>query len=187
VWDEHYRRVEIWLEKQGLAGTILPVTAEFYAPLYVSRGFSSLTYLAEAADDIEAVGKPTYVYHLGDHDPSGREAGEHIERELRRLAPNAWIQFERLAVTTEQIADLELPTRPTKTSDSRAAKFTAQFGGGSVEMDAIHPDALRQIVRDAIEQHIDLRQLETLRIAEAEQRKILTTFRRKPSRKGSGR
>ena len=106
VWDEQARRVEIWLEKQGLAGTILPVTAEFDVPLYVSRGFSSLTYLAEAAEDIEAADKPTYIYHLGDHDEWGRDAGAHIERELRRLAPSADIYFERLAVTVEQIADL---------------------------------------------------------------------------------
>jgi hypothetical protein len=96
-------RVEIWLEKQGLVGVIYDITAEFDVPLYVSRGFSSLTYLAEAAEEIEACGnKPAYIYHLGDHDPSGRKAGEHIERELRRLAPNAWIHFERLAVTVEQ-------------------------------------------------------------------------------------
>jgi hypothetical protein len=178
VWDDQDVRVEIWLEKQGLAGTIIPITAEFDAPLYVSRGFSSLTYLAEAAEDIEAVGKPAYIYHLGDHDPSGVAAGEHIERELRRLAPDAWIQFERLAVTPAQIIGLELQTRPTKDSDSRAAKFTAQFGGGSVELDAINPDDLRQMVRTAIEQHIDFRQLEVLRVAEREERKILQTFRK---------
>ncbi len=53
VWDDQPVRVEIWLEKHGLAGVILDVTAEFDVPLYVSRGFSSLTYLAEAAGDIE--------------------------------------------------------------------------------------------------------------------------------------
>lgn len=38
-------------------------------------------------------------------------------------------------------------------------------------------------MRDAIEQHIDFRQLEVLRIAEAEERKILSAFGRKPGRK----
>ena len=179
VWDEQDVRVEIWLEKQGLVGVIIGITAEFDVPLYVSRGFSSLTYLAEAAEEIEACGKPTYIYHLGDHDPSGREAGEHIERELRRLAPNIDIHFERLSVTMAQIADLDLPSRPTKDTDTRARKFKAEFGTASVELDAVHPDTLRQIVRDAIEQHIDFRQLEVLRIAEAEERKILTAFGRK--------
>jgi hypothetical protein len=184
VWDDQDVRVEIWLEKQGLAGTILPVTAEFDVPLYVSRGFSSLTYLAEAAEEIEACGKPIYIYHLGDHDEWGRDAGAHIERELRRLAPNAEIYFTRLAVTVEQISNLSLPTRPLKSEGKMRQRFEAEHGRtGAVELDAIHPDTLRVLVRDAIEQHIDFRQLDVLRIAEAEERKILKTFRRKPSRR----
>ncbi len=51
------------------------------------------------------------------------------------------------------LSGLDLPTRPTKSTDSRSTKFTERFGGGSVELDAIHPDTLRQIVRDAIEAH----------------------------------
>jgi hypothetical protein len=178
VWDEQPVRVEHWLEKQGLAGTILPVTAEFDTPLYVSRGFSSLTYLAEAAEEIEACDKPTYIYHLGDHDEWGRDAGAHIERELRRLAPRADIHFERLAVTVEQIAALNLPTRPLKSEGKMRERFEAQHGRtGAVELDAIHPDTLRNLVRGSIEQHIDFRQLEVLRVAEREERKILQTFR----------
>jgi hypothetical protein len=99
VWDDQPVRVEFWLEKEALAGVIYDVTSEFDVPLYVARGFSSLTYLAEAAQDIEDCGRPVYIYHLGDHDPSGRAAGAHIERTLRELAPNAEIHFERLAVT----------------------------------------------------------------------------------------
>jgi hypothetical protein len=177
VWDDQPVRVEIWLEKQGLAGTILPVTAEFDVPLYVSRGFSSLTYLAEAAEDIEACGKPTFIYHLGDHDEWGRDAGAHIERELRRLAPSAKIHFERLAVTVKQIADLNLPTRPLKSAGKLRERFEAEHGWtGAVELDAIHPDTLRALVRDAIEQHIDFQQLEVLRVAEDQERRILSLF-----------
>jgi hypothetical protein len=178
VWDDQSVRVEIWLEKQGLAGTILPVTSEFDVPLYVSRGFSSLTYLAEAAEDIEACGKPVYIYYLGDHDEWGHDAGKHIERELRRLAPSAKIYFERLAVTVKQIADLNLPTRPLKSAGKLRERFEAEHGGtGAVELDAIHPDTLRALVRDAIEQHIDFHQLEVLRVVEDEEGRILSHFK----------
>ncbi len=57
---------------------------------------------------------PAYIYHLGDFDPSGVNAGEKIEETLRELAPDAEIYFERIAVTEEQVADCELPTRPTQ-------------------------------------------------------------------------
>ena len=176
LWDSADVYMEIWLEKDALSGVVHPVTEEYDVGLHVARGFSSLSFLAESADDIAEISKPTFIYHLGDHDPSGRNAGEAIERTLRELAPDAAIHFERLAVTTEQIADLDLPLRPTKHSDSRAARFEAEYGQGSVELDAIHPDALRAIVREAIERHVDFRQLEVLQEAEKSERQILEVF-----------
>jgi hypothetical protein len=67
---------------------------------------------------------PTYIYHFGDFDPSG-DAGEKIEETLRELAPDADIMFERIAVTPEQIAGWDLPSRPTKASDTRAKAYRA--------------------------------------------------------------
>jgi hypothetical protein len=75
------------------------------------------------------------TYHLGDYDPSGVNAGEKIEETMRQLAPDADIHFERLAVDPWQITAWNLPTRPTKQSDSRAKGFAAE----SVELDAIEP------------------------------------------------
>ena len=74
-----------------------------------------------------------------------------IERELREYAPGAEIHFERLAVTREQIRDWRLPSRPTKTSDMRAAAFGNRR---SVELDAINPNRLRKLVEDAINRHM---------------------------------
>jgi hypothetical protein len=78
--------------------------------------------------------------------------------------------FERLAVTEMQVYELDLPTRPTKQSDSRAQSFD----GGSVEVDAIPPTTLRQIVENAITQHIDPEALRFTRIAEHSERETLT-------------
>jgi hypothetical protein len=167
LWADLPDYAEVWIEKDALAGAVLPVTSEFDVPLMVARGFASLSFLASAAG---------FVYQLGDHDPSGVAAAESIESTLRELAPSADITFERLAVTPAQIERLSLPLRRTKRSDSRAAKFTAEFGAGSVELDAIHPDTLRAIVRGAIERHIDQRQLETLMAAERSEREMLRMF-----------
>ena len=117
----------------------------------VSRGYASLSFLNEAAETIAASGKPIFVYHLGDFDPSGVNAGEKIEQTLRDLAPEAEIHFERLAVTPQQITDWKLPTRPTKASDSRAKAFDSTV---SVELDAIAPDDLRGLVESAITRHM---------------------------------
>src|SRR6202044_929432 len=94
--------------------------------------------------------RPAFIYHLGDSDPSGKNAADVIERELREYAPDAEIHFERLAVTDKQMRDWNLPTRPTKTTDTRAAAYGDR---DSVELDAIPPNQLRKLVEDAINRH----------------------------------
>src|SRR5438093_8285582 len=136
----------------------------------VARGYASLSFLAGAAEYIESIEKPSYIYHLGDFDPSGVDAGEKIEQTLHELAPSADIHFERIAVNEYQIAEWNLPSRPTKTTDSRAKAFGH---AESVELDAIHPETLRDLVRERIERHIDGHELSVLRAAEASEREIL--------------
>ena len=56
-------------------------------------------------------------------------------------------------------------------------RFEAEHGRtGAVELDAIHPDTLRLLVRDAIERHINFRLLDTLRTAELNERQVLEMF-----------
>jgi hypothetical protein len=61
----------------------------------VARGYASLSFLYNAAEFINNLDVPAYIYHLGDFDPSGVNAGEKIEETLRELAPEAEIFFER--------------------------------------------------------------------------------------------
>lgn len=117
-----------------------------------------------------------YIYQLGDHDPSGVGAWEDFTRKVTELAGGGfydddrpWLFFERLAVTPRQIMQMQLPTRPTRRSDPRAGRFTGQ----SVEVDAIRAPVLRQIVEDAITQHIDEDALAATREAERGERDIL--------------
>src|SRR5262249_42977984 len=150
-WTDADCYVEIWLEKDALAGVVYPITNVYDVPLMVARGYASLSFLHSAAEYIGMLDVPAYIYHLGDYDPSGFNAGEKIEESLRELAPSADIVFERrIAVTPEQISDWNLPSRPTKASDSRAKNF----GSVSVELDAIEPQRLRDLVQDAIAQHV---------------------------------
>jgi hypothetical protein len=129
LWDDADAYVEIWLEKDALAGVILPITRKYDVSLMVARGFSSITFLYSAAEHISQLDVPVHLYHLGDFDPSGVSAGEKIEENLRKYAPNADIHFERLAVLPEQIVEWRLPTRPTKESDSRSKGFGPILGG----------------------------------------------------------
>ena len=159
----------MWLEKDALSGVVMPVTSKYDVPLMVARGYASLSFLHSAADFIKRLDVPTWIYHFGDFDPSGVNAGEKIKETLIEMAPAAEIHFERVAVTAEQIGDWNLPTRPTKTSDTRSRNF----GDISVELDAIDPSRLRGLVTEVIERHLPPDQFAALKAAEASERSLI--------------
>jgi hypothetical protein len=173
LWRAAGCYVEVWLEKDALSGVVYPVTSLYDVPLMVARGYSSLTFLHSSAEYIAELDVPTFIYHLGDFDPSGVNAGEKIEQTLREMTPDAELHFERLAVLPEQITAWTLPTRPTKQSDTRAKKFGSDI---SVELDAIDPNRLRSIVQEAIERHLPADELKVLQEAEASERDALKAF-----------
>jgi hypothetical protein len=163
--------VEVWCEKDALAGVLMEETEPYDVPLMVAKGYASLSFLHSAAMMIRAKKKPAHIYHFGDLDPSGVDAARDIEAKLRRYAPEAEIHFERPAVTREQVEQWTLPSRPTKMTDTRAKKFGSDT---SVELDAIPAAKLREVVRGCIERHIDQHQLSILRVAEESERELFT-------------
>ena len=170
LWTNQNAYVEIWVEKEALAGVLYEVTEEWDVALMVVRGFPSKDFVHSAAATIEAEGKPAYLYYFGDQDPSGLWIWRDVQSKIRRYAPHADVTFERVAVTPEQIRQYRLPTRPTKREGNTHAK---NFRGQSVEVDSLPPDRLQALVRGVIEQHIDQRQLRITKIAEQSERETL--------------
>jgi hypothetical protein len=174
LWAAMPVYVEVWCEKDALAGVLLRETEVYDVPLMVAKGYSSISFLHSASEAIASYGKPAHIFHFGDLDPSGVDAARDIETKLRRYAPEAEIHFERPAVTREQVEQWNLPTRPTKMTNTWAKKFT----GTSVELDAIPAQQLRGLVRECIERHVDQEQLAVLRVAEESEREILINWTR---------
>lgn len=180
-WQETPEYVQIWVEKNALVGVLEPVTRAYDVPLMVAVGYSSISFLHEAAVDLSNISWPIYIYQLGDLDPSGAQAAEAIEKDLRGFAPEADIYFERIAITPEQIIELGLQEalRPSKKTDPRYRGFIERYRnvdvlqGGllSCELDAIRPTDLRNLVRKTIERHLPRKQLDTIN-ARGEQEKL---------------
>lgn len=171
MWQTQDVHLEIWCEKDAMTSVITPITEKYCVPLFVARGFASLTSLYDAANTFKrviATGKRVIVYHLGDFDPSGIAAGESMVKSMRDDF-NVDIQFERLAVTQEQITSFELPTRPVKQTDGRAKHWQ----GECVELDTMKPADIQGIVETAILEHIDQAQWENLKEIECEEKQQL--------------
>lgn len=103
LWCDADVDVQIWLEKDSLAGVVEPITRQYDVGLWPARGYSSITFLQNAAEQIEASDLPAFVYHLGDSDPRGENAAATVEASLQEFAPDADITFERLAVLPWQV------------------------------------------------------------------------------------
>ena len=172
IWQDQDTYVEVWSEKDAITGVLYQETSRYDVPLMVCKGYSSLSYLHAAAEDMEAQGKPAYLYYFGDYDPSGMDITRNVEARLREFAPTAEIHFERVAVTAEQIEALHLPTRPTKKTDSRSKGFS----GESVEVDAIEPKELRRILRNCITLHLSQEAIDANERTEQLERESLETL-----------
>ena len=103
------------------------------------------------ADD----GRRTEVLHIGDHDPSGAHLFLALAEDVKAFAVELGgiVEFSRLAVTPTQIDTLRLVTAPPKATDRRA------FNGATCQAEAIPPDVLAEILRDAIETRVDRKAL----------------------------
>ena len=173
VWADLDCRVEIWLEKEALAGVLVPITDEWDVPLMVCRGYPSTSFVHAAGEAITNAELKTFIYYFGDHDPSGRNIAATTEKKLRQFSAGVDVYFESVAVTPEQIVELSLLTRPTKKSDPRSKKWR---GGESVEVDAIPPSRLRELTRECIERHIPDGHMDVLEQAESSERDALEIF-----------
>jgi len=185
LWRDQNVHLEIWCEKLALLGVISEITDKWDVPLMISRGFASKDFCYGAAENIVGDDKDTYIYQIGDHDPSGVKAWQSVEKNICRyvhhLDPDfdyeLW--FDRIAVTPEQIKEYNLPTRPTKRNGNPHAQG---FEGDSVEADALPPNILRNLVGAYITRHVDMDALRVVQVAEASERKALKMFaaRRNP-------
>lgn len=152
-WITQFQHVEVWSEKDALSGIIYPICYEYGVPYVASRGFPSLTIRYESAQEFIRIGKPVTVFYFGDHDASGRSISDNLEGELRQHGAD--VTVIRMALEPYQVAEYRLPTRPGKKSDSRHRGFTREYGDASVELDALPPNVLSEIVRSSIESVID--------------------------------
>jgi len=181
--------LEIWCEKDAHAGALWDVVSDYDVPLMISRGMPSLTFLHASAQAIRRAalhGKSTFIYQFGDHDPSGVIIPKTIERRLQQMCERLDCpppKVQRTALTLKQIERYRLPTRPTKRHGNRHA---IGFKGRSVELDALPPRVLRNLVTKVIERHISPAATLALREAEDSERELLRMWR-PPRRRSNGK
>lgn len=168
LWSlsEHY--CEVWCESRSIASVIQRECNDLAVSLYPCGGFSSISFVHDAVEEINARKdqKPINVFYIGDYDPAGVLIDVALERELRRhLRIDIELRFVRLGITEEQIREYDLPEKPRKSTDKRALHIEK-----TVEAEAMPAGVLRQMLRNAVENLLPPHALNVTRVAEESER-----------------
>ena len=155
-WRGQKNYVELWVEKDALSGVLAPLGRQYHVTIMVNRGYSSQSAMYESAQRFnvaEEDGRSCFLFYLGDHDPSGEDMVRDVRDRLERF--NCDLEVRKIALTMEQVEQYDPPPNPAKMSDSRAQNYVALHGDSSWEVDALPPDVLQQLIRDAVEEVLD--------------------------------
>lgn len=174
--DGQREYVELWVEKQALAGVLEPIADKYHIVLMVNKGYSSQSAMYESAQRInsnqERYGcEDSTILYLGDLDPSGEDMVRDISDRMEMF--ECYCNVEKVALTIEQVREYSLPPNPAKLSDSRAALFVEKYGPNSWEVDAIPPRVLQSLISETVEGFIDLETMQVVKDKEKEDKKRL--------------
>jgi len=172
-------RLEIWVEKDALSRICHKVAQRYSIHVVVARGFSSVSFLHDARLRINEYwknGQYTKILYFGDLDPSGWAMLPAMMLTLQEeLKCGNRVDAQRCALLPIHIHELNLPHSPEalKEGDPRAAAYREIFGDIAVELDAIAPKELENIITCAIESNLDMRLFnEQVRIQKREMAQI---------------
>lgn len=136
-------------------------------PIILFRGYGSQTYLDEITAHWHADEREPILIYAGDLDPSG----EDIERDFEERTSLIPWTIERVAVIYDQIDELGLVKQSGKWTDTRAPKFAAKYGElFQIEVEAVEPDTLEQLYRDALGKYWDESTYQEILAAEKSER-----------------
>ncbi len=183
-WKGQEYYAELWVEKDALSGVLEPLASEFHVTLMVNRGYSSQSAMHEAGlrfADKDNDGFRTLLFYLGDHDPSGEDMVRDVQDRLRMFGSE--VKVKKIALTMDQIEEHNPPPNPAKMSDSRANAYVEKHGNESWEVDALPPEVLNEVVREAFTEILDEEKMEEVKKTEETEkallRKALVNLRKK--------
>jgi hypothetical protein len=90
-----------------------------------------------------------------------------VAGDLQHMYPEAVVNFERVALTPEEVRRYSLTTYPPKTTDLRSGRWS----GETCQLEALPPDTLARLLDTAIAGHLDPDVLAEDREAEALERR----------------
>jgi hypothetical protein len=151
--------IEILAEKNTIQPTINRVAQDYCIPTTSGRGYCSLTPRSEMVRRYEKSGKnKLIVLIVSDFDPDGEEIAHSFARSIRDDFGIDKVHPIKVAINHDHIEQFNLiPNMEAKKTSAQYKKFFDRYGTDDVfEVEALRPDQLEELLRDAINDVIDL-------------------------------
>lgn len=176
--------LEVWIEKDALSTLFSQAVSPYCIPLTVCRGYSSVSFLHNFKERViqnRKEGQEAVCLYFGDFDPSGVNMLKAMQETIEKELGIEGVNFKRIALTPEQIEEHNLPHSPEalKEADTRAKKHIEAFGHLAVELDALSPQVLTDLIHRAIQEEIDIDRVLLLQDMEAKHRESFSELRSK--------
>jgi hypothetical protein len=120
-WSTAPTRVEVWVEKEALAGVVQRAAERNDVAWFSCRGYVSQSEMWAAAQRLRKyikAGQNVVLLHLGDHDPSGIDMTRDITDRLRTFMLRDWLNNE-MEETSGQVKISSITNDMEKRCDGR--------------------------------------------------------------------
>lgn len=173
------KQIFVLCEAAGMVPQIVRACSDFPVTVKSSGGMDSVTAkydLAQECADQDAV-----VLHVGDYDPTGLSIYHQLALDVpAMIADYCRVQkqdmpryeCERITILEEHVNQFGLLTGKTKASDETKGWYPGINGNTTLtcEAEALPPDTLIRLVREAVARHVDHDALAEAAAAEEEER-----------------
>jgi len=149
--------IELFAEKLTVKPILKPIAAEFCMPLSIGKGQSSIGPRFELVERFRQSGKERLVILMvSDFDPDGQVIAEAFARTIRDDLGVSDVVGIKVAINAEHVKKYKLPRGlKAKKGSANYKKFVREYGEYVWELEALEPEDLQTIVRDAINKVID--------------------------------
>lgn len=168
-WENQPYYPEVFIEKKALEGVFYKPCMMQRVALGACKGYPSLTFLHDAMlrfRRAERRGQQPIIIYFGDYDPSGEDIPRALKENIINLGCES-IEVRRICLVERQVIDWKLPPAPTKVTDSRSVNWD---GLGQVELDAVKPEKLIELLNQAIDDIFDYSLYDELNMRETVER-----------------
>jgi hypothetical protein len=170
------RRILVWVEAKGTLPLVETICAAYGIDVMSASGMDGIKPKHTVGEEAAEYGH-ALIIHLGDLDPSGQHIPSVLQADAGRFARQLGgrLEVERLLLTPETVEELDIVRLGEKANQNDLKSHPDYPYTQAWQLEAVDPHDLRRLLREKIEDSMDMDvYYETLRREEHTREELLT-------------